>query len=231
MNGAAPATREQAALMDRIYRRQRYIYDATRAWYLLGRDRLIAELEPEPGHAVLEIGCGTARNLIAAARRYPLARFYGIDISSQMLDWGRRSVARAGLCGRVILAEADATRLCPRATFGMQGFDRCFASYSLSMIPAWREAAHAALDALNQGGRLHIVDFGQCERLPAIFRSGLFAWLGAFHVSPRRELLRCLEEEIGSRRGAFRRRHLLRGYAWYATGALQPVDASARRRS
>ena len=28
--------------MDRIYRRQRHVYDFTRKYYLLGRDRLIA---------------------------------------------------------------------------------------------------------------------------------------------------------------------------------------------
>ena len=30
-----------AALMDRLYRRQRHFYDVTRKHYLLGRDRLI----------------------------------------------------------------------------------------------------------------------------------------------------------------------------------------------
>ena len=33
--------RRHADLMDRIYRRQRHVYDATRKYYLLGRDRLI----------------------------------------------------------------------------------------------------------------------------------------------------------------------------------------------
>jgi len=33
------------ALMDRIYRRQRHIYDASRKFYLRGRDGLLAGLE------------------------------------------------------------------------------------------------------------------------------------------------------------------------------------------
>ena len=37
------AAADPAAAMDRIYRRQRVIYDLTRRHYLLGRDRLIAE--------------------------------------------------------------------------------------------------------------------------------------------------------------------------------------------
>ena len=44
--------------MDAIYRYQRYVYDATRKFYLLGRDRLITELAPPAGGSVLEIACG-----------------------------------------------------------------------------------------------------------------------------------------------------------------------------
>src|SRR5438067_2504401 len=72
-----------AALMDGIYRHQRHVYDLTRHCYLLGRDRLITGLEPPAGGSVLEVGCGTGRNLIVAAARYPEAHFYGLDISSE----------------------------------------------------------------------------------------------------------------------------------------------------
>ncbi len=37
-------TASAAEKMDGIYRRQRFIYDATRRYYLLGRDRMIASL-------------------------------------------------------------------------------------------------------------------------------------------------------------------------------------------
>ena len=57
--------------MDRVYRYQRYIYDFTRKYYLFGRDRLIRELALKPGERVVEIGCGTARNLIRMARPTP----------------------------------------------------------------------------------------------------------------------------------------------------------------
>jgi len=62
---------DAAVRMDRQYRWQRHIYDLTRKPYLLGRDRLVAELLPTPGARVLEIGCGTGRNLIRIARTYP----------------------------------------------------------------------------------------------------------------------------------------------------------------
>src|SRR5258706_436482 len=120
-------------LMDRIYRRQRHVYDATRKFYLLGRDRLIHRLNPPAGGRVLEIGCGTARNLIVAARTYPDVHFFGIDISSEMLGTARRLVAREGLASDIRLARADATTFDPALLFGVPGFSRIFVSYSLSM--------------------------------------------------------------------------------------------------
>ena len=68
--------------MDAMYRWTRYVYDLTRKYYLLGRDRLIDEMELQPGDRVLEIGCGTARNLIRLARqapRHPLLRTRRLD--------------------------------------------------------------------------------------------------------------------------------------------------------
>ena len=86
---------DSAAAMDAIYRHQRFIYDLTRRPYLFGRDQMLAELEPPPGGSVLEIGCGTARNLLCAARLYPDAEFFGIDVSEEMLKTARASIARS----------------------------------------------------------------------------------------------------------------------------------------
>src|SRR3954469_14623538 len=46
----------EAALMDRIYRRQRHVYDFTRKYYLLGRDELVDRLGPPGGGRVLAVG-------------------------------------------------------------------------------------------------------------------------------------------------------------------------------
>jgi S-adenosylmethionine-diacylgycerolhomoserine-N-methlytransferase len=173
------------ALMNRIYRRQRHIYDATRKYFLLGRDLLIARLAPEGAACVLEIGCGTGRNLILAARRYPDARFFGIDVSTEMLTSAIEAIARAGLSSRIHVAHADATAFDPGRLFGKAQFDRVFISYSLSMIPAWRAVLDSAIARLAPGGELHIVDFGGQEGLPRWFRSVLRRWLALFHVAPR----------------------------------------------
>lgn len=204
-----------AALMDRIYGWQRHIYDVTRKPYLLGRDRLIADLQPPDGGTVLELGCGTARNLIAAARRYPDVRFFGIDLSSVMLDRARRSIDRAGLGGRVVVAQGDASAFDPRIVFGRGTFDRVFISYALSMIPPWQRSVEAGLAVLGEGGELSCVDFGQMQRFPAVLRGPFRAWLAAFHVTPRADLAQVLEAAARGHGARARVETLHGGYAVY----------------
>jgi len=177
-----------ASVMDGIYRHQRHIYDLTRRYYLLGRNDLIAALKPPSGGTVLEIGSGTARNLILTARHYPDARLFGIDISAEMLKSANATLARNGLGDRIALAQADATRFEPADLFGVTSFDRVFFSYSLSMIPGWETALYQAMQAVAPGGELHVVDFGQQSALPGWFGEGLRSWLARFHVTPRQNL-------------------------------------------
>lgn len=177
-----------AERMDRHYRFQRYIYDSTRTHYLIGRQRLLRQLKPASGQTVLEIGCGTAWNLAKAARAYPKARLYGIDVSNAMLETARMSVVRQGLATRIILAQGDATNFDAKATLGVETFDRVFFSYALSMIPRWEQALDHAAGMVAPGGQLHIVDFGQCGRLPGAFKHALFAFLRHYTVTPRADL-------------------------------------------
>ncbi|MFZ5672884.1 MAG: class I SAM-dependent methyltransferase [Pseudomonadota bacterium] len=197
-------------LMDRIYRHQRHFYDATRKYYLLGRDQLIEALAPPRAGTVLEIGCGTGRNLLAVRRRYPDARLFGLDISDAMLE-----TARTQSRGQAITyARADATAFDPQQLFGVEKFDRIFISYALSMIPPWQEALASAGRMLAPGGELHVVDFGQQERLPKLFRATLRQWLVWFHVTPRADLRDRLEEVARAQGAALQFTALKGGYAW-----------------
>jgi len=202
-----------AELMNRTYRHQRHVYDLTRKYYLLGRDPMIAQLGAGDGDGVLEIGCGTGRNLIAAARRYPGARLFGVDVSTAMLATAANAIARAGLASRISVAQADATRLDPGALFGMAQFERIFMSYSLSMIPDWRGALDVATALLAPGGELRIVDFGGQQRLPAAFRLLLRHWLALFHVTPCDDLEAALRERSAALGATLLFQRPYRGYA------------------
>jgi len=216
--------------MNGMYRRQRHIYDATRKWYLIGRDRLIDELRPRRDDAILEIGCGTGRNLVLAARKYPGACFFGIDVSTEMLTSAIRAIDQSGLSSRVRVAHADATAFDSVALFQRPRFERITMSYCISMIPAWRDVLETAISLLAPGGKLHIVDFGRQERLPSSCRAALRAWLKLFGVSPRDELETVLAT-LCDRAGAsltVERPYL--GYAQYAIVTLVGRRTIARKR-
>jgi S-adenosylmethionine-diacylgycerolhomoserine-N-methlytransferase len=183
--------------MDRIYRHQRYFYDFTRKYYLFGRDRLIRDLALRPGERLVEVGCGTARNLIAIARRYPEARLFGLDASQEMLKTASQAIRRAGLEDRVSLAHGYAEALSPRLFRESEPFDVCVFSYSLSMIPEWKQSLKVAATTLSAAGRIQVVDFGDMTGLGRLGRAFLLAWLRLFHVAPRAELLQDFERHAG----------------------------------
>jgi S-adenosylmethionine-diacylgycerolhomoserine-N-methlytransferase len=205
-----------ADAMDRMYRTQRHIYDLSRKFYLLGRDGLIEDLAPAEGARVLEIGCGTGRNLIKAARKYPKADFFGFDISNEMLSTARHSILRAGLANTIKLAQADAANFDPEALFGVKTFDRIYISYAVSMIPPWREALAEATRYLGGKGSLHILDFGDQAGLPAWFRTALERWLTLFSVHPRLDLEAVLIELAQAKNLRLDFIRPFRGYAFYA---------------
>ncbi|QPH56134.1 class I SAM-dependent methyltransferase [Pontivivens ytuae] len=197
--------------MDATYRYQRRFYDLTRRYFLLGRDTLIEDLAPGQGETVLEVACGTGRNLARIGARYPGVSLYGLDISREMLR-----TAEVKLGDRARLAAADACTFDGSVLFGVERFDRIVLSYSLSMIPDWPAAVEQALRHLGPDGRLHIVDFGDQARLPAWFRSILRTWLAKFHVTPRGDMEAVLTD-LAARHGVTCTfRPLYRGYAWSA---------------
>lgn len=220
MKAVHDAISNAAEKMDRMYRYQRLIYDLTRKYYLLGRDNLISRLDAKPDARILEIGCGTARNLILAAKWFPDSEFFGVDISQEMLATAEHNIAREKLDDAITLRCADAASFDPKSLFGIERFDRIFISYSLSMIPAWRQVIERAVAVLAPKGELHIVDFGDQRELPRFFARSLAGWLKLFHVTPRMDLEIQLRAIAELHTGNLRFTRPFRGYAQYAVMRL-----------
>lgn len=199
-----------AELMDGIYRYQRWIYDLSRKFFLLGRDRLIGALAAQPNDTILEVACGTGRNLAKIAERYPGTRLYGFDLSDEMLKSANRT-----LNGRAVLAHADACTFDGKASFGVETFDRIIISYGLSMMPGWQAALATAASHLSPGGSLHVVDFGGQTGLPEWFGRLLRAWLAKFHVSPREDISDVLSQLAAQHDGTAEHKVLYRDYVQY----------------
>lgn len=175
--------------LDRKYQLQRHFYDFTRKYYLLGRDQLLREMKVKPGETVLEVGCGTGRNLVILAKDHPDSFFFGLDASMEMLEMADAKLDTARL-RNVTLANVLAEDFYYVNTFELTDrFDKIFFSYSISMIPSWREAIDNALNNLRPGGELFIVDFYDQKDISRTFRKMLQNWLKAFHVQFWSDLL------------------------------------------
>ena len=201
-------TLSHAELMDETYRYQRLIYDLTRRFFLLGRDHLIDNLNPGKNARILEVACGTGRNLAQISKRYPNSALYGLDISDQML---RSARDKLGL--QAHLVNADACTFEARQIFGTAQFDRVILSYSVSMIPDWQAALATAARHLSPGGQLHVVDFGDQSGLPRWFGNVLRRWLAKFHVAPRADLAAVLAGIAADQGCTLAYQARLRGYA------------------
>ena len=201
--------------MESIYSFQRHIYDVSRKYYLLGRDRLLNDLAPPENGSVLELGCGTGRNLVIAANSHKSARFYGLDISSEMLNSAQKLINQHRLAERISIAQGDATKFSAIDLFGIEKFDRIYISYSLSMIPDWQGTLEQAFLHVSEKGSIHIVDFGQQTELPKLFKSVLSKWLTLFHVTPRAEFFDYVSELASAKNRNFEFQKLYRDYTHY----------------
>ena len=202
--------------MDRMYRYQRYFYDFTRKYYLLGRDKLIREMDVRPDEKILEVGCGTGRNLAILAEKYPAAHFFGLDASAKMLATAGKKMDKNGL-GNVALELALADDFTFDETFGLEKpFDTIFFSYSISMIPTWKESLANALENLKSGRSLFIVDFYDQRDLPAAFQKILQGWLKKFHVEYPGELIPHLESLEKEGLGKLRVSSIYKSYSFIA---------------
>jgi S-adenosylmethionine-diacylgycerolhomoserine-N-methlytransferase len=169
-----------AQAMDRMYRYQRYIYDLSRKYFLFGRDTLIQRMDLQQTQHVLEVGCGTGRNLYLLAKRHPQVQFFGLDASQAMLETAANKLKAQS---NIHLQQGLAQEIHYHNAFQLkQPFDVVFFSYALSMIPEWTEALHCALDNLKPQGDLYIVDFSDQRTLPHWFRKLLQSWLVRFGV-------------------------------------------------
>jgi S-adenosylmethionine-diacylgycerolhomoserine-N-methlytransferase len=163
----------------RYYRFHAKIYDATRWSFLFGRSALIdllcADCRP---YRVLEIGCGTGKNLAVLAERFPEADLCGVDLSGDMLQIAEKRLQGVKARTRLVHAAYDLP-IDPGRPFDLVVF-----SYTLSMInPGWSHAIRCAAVDLAPGGSIAVLDFHDSSS--AAFKS----WMHVNHVRMDSHLL------------------------------------------
>ncbi len=171
-----------SSALERYYRFHARVYDATRWSFLFGRAALIkhvaARYQPDAIKRILEVGCGTGKNLQSLCQVFPHAQISGLDLSADMLQQARKnlgaSIARVELLNRPYDAPLHSE----------PAFDLIVFSYCLSMInPGWQEVIDYARRDLHPGGVIAVVDFNASVLAP--FKQ----WMAMNHVKMEGHLL------------------------------------------
>jgi len=158
-----------------------------RSW----RERVVALLELEPSHHVLDLCCGTGDLALAIA---PFARCTACDFTWNMLTRARGKSLAAGR--PVGLAAADALEL----PFGSALFDRATVAFGVRNLEDMPAGLREIRRVLRPGGRLAILEFSQPHRLwlklpYRLYLDGLLPLVGGL-LSRRGEAYRYLAESI-----------------------------------
>jgi len=131
-----------------------YVFFEWLFWLPRGiRPRAVERLNLKPGDRVLEVGCGTGRNLVFLSRAVgPDGRVYGVDISEGMLAKAREACEKNG-CTNVRLIQSDAAEYeLPELV------DGAIFSLSYCTMRHRKLALRHAWEQLKSGGRLVMLD-------------------------------------------------------------------------
>lgn len=177
------------------------IYDATRWTFLFGRTAILREIASACAPLrILEVGCGTGKNLVNLCRMFPGAMVTGIDLSETMLDLSRRKTEPFGERVRLI-----------HGAYGpnfetADHYDVILFSYALTMFnPGFDEAIETAHRHLVEGGHIAVVDFHDT-------RISLFErWMGVNHVRMNGQLRPLLNANFSACKD---RQYSAYGLAW-----------------
>jgi ubiquinone/menaquinone biosynthesis C-methylase UbiE len=146
---------------------------------LLGGDKarrvLVDQAALQPGHRVLDIGCGTGTLAVLIKREHPDVAIIGIDPDPKALARARRKAARAGVSIQFDQGFGD------ELPYADASFDRVISSFMFHHLPAEEKlnTLRAIHRVLKPAGQIHMVDFERSE-------SGAHGFLARlFHANER----------------------------------------------
>jgi ubiquinone/menaquinone biosynthesis C-methylase UbiE len=127
-------------------------------------DRMIARAEVAPGQRVLDLATGLGEPAVTAAHRVgPKGRVEAVDLSPDMLEFGRRRAEELGLAN-IAFREADAAEL----GLADASFDAVLCRWGLMFMADLERVLVALRDCLRPGGGFAAAVWGPAEDAPAL---------------------------------------------------------------
>jgi ubiquinone/menaquinone biosynthesis C-methylase UbiE len=119
------------------------------------RTMLLDQAEIQPGHRVLDIGCGTGTLLVLLKRQYPTVDAVGLDPDPKALARAKRKGERASVSMQLEQGFSD------ELPFPNKSFDRVFSSFMLHHLEHSEKEAtlRDVRRVLKPGGTFHLLDF------------------------------------------------------------------------
>lgn len=144
-------------MFDRIAHR----YDLLNRMLSFGRDvawrkRMARHLKDTPGQRILDVATGTADQLLfIESRTDRIASGVGIDMAVNMLEIGRRKIAKRNLSDKYALQKGDAAAI----PFDAAAFDAVTVSFGIRNVDDVRQGLREMRRILKPGGRALILEF------------------------------------------------------------------------
>ena len=182
--------------ISQYYRIHSYIYDATRWSFLFGRTALVKHIPAlPPNPQILEVGCGTGKNIIQLKQRFPDAQITGVDLSPHMLKKARKKITDSSTTFKKMHYSLD--------NLNKKNYDLILFSYSLTMMGIeYSQIITRIKNDISPNGYLAIVDFHTSPF------SWFKNWMEINHVDFSGNLYPRLENNFKSKQISFHRAYL-----------------------
>ena len=121
------------------------------------RKKALSELKSIKPQIMLDVATGTADVAIMAAHILKPAKIIGIDISTGMLDLGRKKLLKEGLDGRIELQTGDSEAI----NFPDASFDAVTVAFGVRNFAHLEKGLSEIYRVLKPGGKLVVLEFSK----------------------------------------------------------------------
>lgn len=139
----------------------------------LWRKRAVNFLKPLQPEIMLDIATGTGDFAIAALEINP-KKVYGIDISTGMLDMGRKKLEKKNLTDRIELKEGDSENI----PFEENYFDAITVGFGVRNFENLEKGLKEIHRVLKPGKKVAILEFSKPDKFPVKTVFGLYSKYG-----------------------------------------------------